>query len=885
MFGLGPILCGQEEQAQRTANETITISKLEENVKSSIKAETLTSPYNYVKTTLNAEKLFSEGRSMALYHAGVLLTKQDPIVRMGTQVTDVYLVISMDNIEETTSANCLNSESVGKLTKHVMHSTASLVSQSIESMGIPVTVKSHLKDSHKLPITAFSNMQVQQAKGWLSSSSSNEEVESTTTSTTAEPVAETLKSPVQGDEPKFQNGPYSAAAEKYPGHIGADDPTEDNANAAITSAGVPKAVQATDFMNLDHESLDGEDKGESDRDGIQDRVDDYVIDVEDVTNFDEGITRAVFDLDQLELEFGPDCCQDCICRSYQIGTEEVIDIGQPIEALTVTIDNLSLTGVTVTAVDKSPEYAWLLMTPDASVVIGVLVQNSIPSLKTGASEFKLTFENSITVLRVMVSIQGCIRCSGEAKLTFEKTRRIKRSLLTDWIGTIDSNEFFKQVEKLHEQADLDRKAIEDEDKELRNELSKARVARRKVSDMVGSIADRVCQNNAIVNALQLQMELKIHSSNIANHVANEISMCRTDSLPPMVSKEEISRACDDEYPLLCGTGEFLFAFMTATSCKVQAVVMSEDTIVLKMVITYPKGPQVKYNARHIAIVPVFNDDGSKLASFKIEDQSMLIRTASGHLTVISQCQSKTMLHQKTWICDIENVDQVATRCMKLLLQEQGQINGKARQDCIEFSDSAQECFVKRVSNMLWTSSRVPLPIVDTDAKNLHGFWDQSRTNVIKKGVNLVTKQAAKAIQCEGFIYETQFSQKKLDIVEMDHFSAGININVDIIKLHKEERRLQKDLEESEAQGIGFKVNQWFKKETNKRTIGIGSFIFTILVLIALWYCLKCTSVGARMVSSFMLSIRRCCPCLRTRLQYGGSPANDRNNRNDSIEMS
>ena len=65
--------------------------------------------------------------------------------------------------------------------------------------------------------------------------------------------------------------------------------------------------------------------------------------------------------------------------------------------------------------------------------------------------------------------------------------------MTHFTESLDSKEFFKQVQELFEQADPDRAAIAEEDKNICNELSKARVARTKVNDLVGSIADRVCE--------------------------------------------------------------------------------------------------------------------------------------------------------------------------------------------------------------------------------------------------------------------------------------------------------------------------------------------------------------------------------------------------------
>ena len=852
---------------------------------SSIETKKFTIPYQYTEATINADTLFSEGRSIALYHAGILLTVENPIIRMGTRTADVYLMISMDNTEEISSANCMHRDTVGKLSKHVMHSTASMVEQAIESMGIPVKFVSHIDEDHKLPISAFGEMQVQQGKGWLTSSRLEENEKPTMVSTTTVPTT-TSTSMAQGDQPRV--GRKSIARvnglnglDKSSVNFLAPDRQDDGSDGVLDADnGHDDGIQGEDKVDLEvnsNEELDG------------DWPDDYVVEAGETNDFNDNVARTVFDFDLLQQELQETCCQKCLCRSHQIGTEEVIDLGLKVESMTIKAERLVLDEVSITAVNQEPAYAWLLNASGATVVVAVNVQGPQPTLKTSQAEIKVAFKTPIELLRIMIAIQGCPGCGQQARLIFEEAQgRHRRNIFTDMIGTVDSNEFFKQVQKLHEQADLDRKAIEDEDKKLINELSNARIARAKVNQLVGSIADRVCENNVLVKSMRLKMELKIHSSNIANHVANEISMCRTDSLPSMVNQAEILKACEAEYPMLCQTGEFLFQFKMASSCQVQAVVMSAETIVLKMVITYPKGPRVSYKSRLVTKVPVFSTEDTGTASFNVEENSMLVRTATGHMTVISDCSSQTMLHQRTWICDIARVDQMATRCMKLLLEGKSEIRGKAREECVTFSPSAQECFVKRVSNMLWTSSRVPLRIVNTEASNLHGFWDQDLQLTIDRGVNLVTNKKAKAIQCMGFVYETNFATMTLNLEELDHFSYGLNINVDIIKNHEKEEEAEEEAKANAGgiEGIGFQVQRFFDDEvTRRKTIGIGTAVMLIVLAIIIFYCLKCTAAGARVLSSLVVSIRRCCPCLRSRLQLNaGGTTNQRQNRTESVEM-
>ena len=843
---------------------------------SSLRRKNVLVPFNQTTVTIDAEAFFRNKRSIALYHAGVLLTSETPIVRMGTKSADVYLVISMDDLAEATAANCLNKDTVGKLSKHVMHSSASLVSQAIEAMGISVTYTSHIQDTHKIPADQFGNLQVQQNKGWLSSSSEDDLSTSTTMPSTTMPVTTTMVQEVskfQKDDPEYlQTG------------LGGIETAD--AEAVVDKPGYGLGSNSGEELDKQLDSEGAKSLGSDIVTVESDQFGDYAVDNGGGTNFDNGLSRTVFDFDKLELEFGPNCCQDCLCRNTMIGTEEVIDLGQPVEAVIITVKGLSLEKVPmVKSVENPPDFGWLFMNTEITLVLGMVLETE-PALKYTNDEVKVAFEEPISGLRIMISIQGCFTCDDAAMLTFEKSQsqRQRRNVMTDFIGSVDSKEFFKQVQQLNEQADQDRAAIAEEDKRIRNELSKARVARTKVNDLVGSIADRVCENNALVSALQMQVELKLHASNIASHVANEIGGCRADSLPSMISQKEIKKACEEEYPLMCSE-EFLFQFKTASSCTLQAVVVSTHTIVLKMVMAYPKGPQIDYQARKLTIVPVFNDAGTETATFKAKDHSMLIRTASGHQTVISSCQSRAVLHIGTWICDIENVDQVATRCIKQLLQGSGQLSGQARKDCIDFGPVAQDCFVKRIANMLWTSSKIPIPIVNTNSRGLHGFWDQTRQVHIEKGVSLITEDKATAIQCEGFIYETLYNSKVLDITELDHFQTGVNINIDVVKLRQEERAMANQPEELANTGIGFKVNRWLLDEpAGRKTLGFGTVVILIILMLVICCCLRWTAAGARILSSIMVSLRRCCPCLRTRLRFNsGQPAQDR--RLEMMEMS
>ena len=263
--------------------------------------------------------------------------------------------------------------------------------------------------------------------------------------------------------------------------------------------------------------------------------------------------------------------------------------------------------------------------------------------------------------------------------------------------------------------------------------------------------------------------------------------------------------------------------------------VSSHTIVLKIVMTHSKGPQIDYQARKLTIVSV-NSAGTETATFKAKDNSMLIRTLCLY-ELFAFTNSAWSPNLQFKICDIENVDQVATRCIKQLLQGSGQISGQARKDCKDFRPVAENCFVKRIADMLWTSSKIT--IVNTNSRGLRGFWDQAGQVHVEKGVSLITEDKAMAILCEGFIYETQYNSKTLDITELDYFQTDVNINIDVIKQRQEERAMANQPKKLANTGIEFKVNCWLLDQpAGRKTLGFGSVVIIIILISVVCCCLR-----------------------------------------------
>ena len=800
------------------------------------------------------EKLFQREKSAVYYNAGLLLTREIPLLRMGVKQANVYLIISVEDSEEVESASCLDAESETKVTNHVMHHTSELVAKMIANSGVPISFKSHIKDVHKMKTSKFQELRLSQNQGWLSS---NLVTVPTALSTTVAPSSTTTtdtttKEVIQNDETPSES--YDA------------DASQDNEDVGVVNTFYDVAVK------------DGDVESYEDEGGSEDNfwnLESYPTDVFTDTTLESKSTAADLDFDELELESHPLCCTRCHCRQFQLGTGETISFNEGVQSVAIQIRGMDLTKVNVHEVDNRPDFAWLITGPKLVVVVGIQLQDqALPEMKMASNEIKLIFGLPTTEVILHVKVEQCLLCEETARLTFEKAsnqgkHRPPRNAMTDFLGALDAKTFYTEVKKLHQQAEADRHTIEVEENNIRDELRKAKVARHHVSNLVGTVAARICKESAKVEALQMQMELKLHAMAITNHVMNEIQLCQMDKIPSMITSEKIKTLCSAEYPDLCDN-MFLNMFQRASSCQVMAVMMDTKNIVIKVVLDYPKGPSIRYDARRITVIPVFNRFGNETAVLNVAKDAVLIQTSRDHLTVISDCSIQAVSGQSMMTCDIENHDSRGSRCIQELLNNSGNIVGDLRDKCITKSPVVQDCFVKRIAEMLFVSSKVALPIIQTDTVALHGFIDNTRQKEIPSGVSLIDKSTASAVSCRDFTFETRYADVMIDINELDHFSESLNLNFDII-----EKITMDDQEDEDPERKGmfmFTPQDWY--EENKEIahgIGIGSIVILILLCILGVYILKYTAVGIKAVTNICTSIRRCCPCLRTKLRFNGEP--------------
>ena len=293
-------------------------------------------------------------------------------------------------------------------------------------MGISVTYTSHTLDTHKIPADQFGNLQVQQNKRWLSFSSKDDFSTSTTMQSTTMPVTRTMVeefSKLQKNDPEYLQiglgGIETADAEVVdkPGY-GLDGKIGKELDEKLDFEG----AKSLDLGQLGSTEGDFEQFFGGDTVTIEsDRFGDYAVDNGDGNNFDNDWSRTIFDFDK--LEFDPDCCQDCLCRSTKIGTEEVVDLGKPVEAITITIQSLSLEGVSmIKSVKNPPDFGWLIMNTDITLVLGMVLETT-PVLKYTHNEVKVDFGEPISEFRIMISLRGCLTCDDAAVLTFEKKPR------------------------------------------------------------------------------------------------------------------------------------------------------------------------------------------------------------------------------------------------------------------------------------------------------------------------------------------------------------------------------------------------------------------------------------------------------------------------------
>ena len=794
-------------------------------------------------------KLFEREKSAVYYNAGLMLSREIPLLRMGTKQANVYLIISVDDSEEVESASCLDTESDKKVTNHVMHHTSELVAKQISNSGVPISFKSHIKDVHQMKANKFQDLRLAQNQGWLSSNlvtvppslSSTTEPSSTTT------AGVTTTEVIQNDETSDESSDADTSHDTEDGNI--DDAfydlvIEDDDDERYED----DVVTEDNFWNLGS----------------------YPTEMFTDTTLESKSTAAELDFDKLELESHPQCCPKCYCRQFQLGMGETISFKEAVQSVAIQISGMDLKEVNVHEVDHSPDFAWLITSSNLVVVVGIQLQDqAIPKMKTASNEVKLMFARPSTEIILHVKVEQCLLCQGTARLTFEKSDQIKnrspRNVMTDFLGALDAKTFYDEVKKLHQQAEADRHTIEVEENNIRDELRKAKVARHYVSNLVGSVASKICKESAKIEALQMKMELKLHAMAISSHVMNEIQLCQMDKIPSMVTRAEIMKLCSTEYPDLCDD-KFLNQFQRQSSCQVQAVMMDTNNIVMKVLLEYPKGPAIRYDARRITVIPVFNTFGNETAVLNVAKDAVLIQTSRDHLTVISDCAIQAVSGQSMMTCDIKNHDTQGSRCIQELLNSSGYIRGDLRDKCITKSPVVQDCFIKRIAEMLFVSSKVPLPIIQTDTVALHGFIDNTLQKEIPSGVSLIDKSTANAVSCRDFVFETKYNDVVIDISELDHFTESININFDVIEKITMDDKMEEDPEKKGM--FMFTPQEWYDENKDiAHGIGVGTIIILILLCILGVYILKCTTVGITAMTNFCTSIRRCCPCLRTKLRF------------------
>ena len=479
--------------------------------------------------------------------------------------------------------------------------------------------------------------------------------------------------------------------------------------------------------------------------------------------FREAYGEAEDDYD--DLQYGDAlqgvCCSNMECDCSTVATEEdfSLKIYKIVSSIEVAVIGLG-SDVQVEVVEDGADTVVVLDAENGSLVFRAQDLVVIDAFAT-RNTLVVQVDTFLRYLHASVMVIQCKECGTEAEVRILKRQgRWKRSVAS-WLFDLESRSDFERVmANFKQQQSVWMKKMDVQEDSDRVSIENLRIHEEAVSTDLVHLHDEICQMKEAEMQKIRALVMGNHSRRLVQRVMAVVSSCSYGHVVPkeVMSKDKWVKLCQAAY-INCN-GDFLNGFISEITCEVNGLVLTKDDLVLDIQLRVPLGPRVSYTAERVVTVPIFSN--STIRVFKAEQESILIRTESGHTTVIDNCKKKSR-----WsTCNIEDSSEHKTACVGDAVG-----NHKVREGCFEIvprRDHKSQCRVSQTPYGLLISTESKLRTSST-MLNLNGFSSDQGSKVIQPGVSFIAHQVDDTVRitCQGMQVQTQHVGEPIFVVKED----------------------------------------------------------------------------------------------------------------------